>query len=156
MVRLIDATISATGTNDLAGSSRQGLKGRRGISNLDDMPLPGSALDGCVPLLQSFLWHFTVRWIELVVNVAELQKYPEVMADFFGWIPEIEEWLIAKCDTVSERQMAEEERKALSAGGEQFRQFLELRNLREACIQISVAGERVKRRTQYLSLGGRN
>ena len=53
-------------------------------------------------------------------------KYPEVMADFFGWIPEIEEWLIAKCDTVSERQMAEQERKALRAGGEQFRQFLEV------------------------------
>ena len=41
-----------------------------------------------------------------------IPKLPEVMADFYGWIPEIDEWLIAKCNTVSERQLWEEEHKA--------------------------------------------
>jgi hypothetical protein len=34
---------------------------------------------------------------------------PEIVADFYGWIPAIEEWLIKKCNTISERQLEQEE-----------------------------------------------
>ena len=51
------------------------------------------------------------------------------MADFYGWVPEIEEWLIAKCKTISERQLEEEKHKAFDRG--QLTKFFELRDRRE-------------------------
>lgn len=76
-----------------------------------------------------------------------IPKFPEVMADFYGWIPEIEEWLIAKCKTVSERQLQEEEQKAFER--HQLTEFFELRDRRETCIQQELVTERVKRRSEY-------
>jgi len=77
-------------------------------------------------------------------------KFPEVMADFYGWIPEIEEWLIAKCKTISERQLDEEKRKAFNTGQAAFiDQYLEFRDRRETCIQLELESERAKRRSEY-------
>jgi len=93
------------------------------------------------------------RYADIMLRTSSQEIYvpklPEVMADFYGWIPEIEEWLIAKCNTVSERQLEEEKNKAFEAG--QLLQFFESRDRRETCIQVEVAGERAKRRTEYQS-----
>jgi hypothetical protein len=69
------------------------------------------------------------------------------MADFYGWIPAIEEWLIKKCDTISERQLEQEEVRAFAAG--RVKDFIEFRNRRESCIQLELLNERVKRGTGY-------
>jgi hypothetical protein len=77
-------------------------------------------------------------------------KYPEVMADFYGWVPEIEEWLIAKCKTISERQLEEEKNKAFNTLDRgQVMKFIELRDRREMCIQLELESERAKRRSEY-------
>jgi hypothetical protein len=57
------------------------------------------------------------------------------------------EWLIAKCKTISERQLEEEEHKAFES--HQLTQFIELRDRRETCIQQELLSERVKRRSEY-------
>jgi hypothetical protein len=68
-----------------------------------------------------------------------IPAYAEIMADFYGWAPEVEEWLIAKCNTISERQLEAEEKRALANTRigmfDDFTKFIEMRDGREACIQ---------------------
>lgn len=73
--------------------------------------------------------------------------YPDVMADFFGWAPEVEEWLIARCETISEKELAEADKKAFQ--DREIETFLKLRGKREACIQELMLSERVQRRKAY-------
>lgn len=92
------------------------------------------------------------RYADIMLRTSSQELYnpklPEVMADFYGWIPEIDEWLIAKCNTVSERQLWEDEKKAVEVG--QLSKFIESRDRREGCIQDLVMVERSKRLDEYL------
>jgi hypothetical protein len=73
--------------------------------------------------------------------------YPEIMENFVGWTPETEEWLIAKCHTVSEKQLDQEEKKALQS--KQLDQFIAFRDTRASCIWEALLGERINRRKAY-------
>ena len=71
-------------------------------------------------------------------------KYVEVKRDFYGWIPEIEEWLINKCSTITERQLADYEEQALSATDRsKFLEYLEYQKKREECIFTVLLEERI-------------
>ena len=100
--------------------------------------------------MQDYLQEMNVprRYADIMLRTSSrdiyVPKYPEVMADFYGWVPEIEEWLIAKCDTVSEQKVQQMEGKALADG--KLKGFLEFRDNRELCIQIALLAERDKRR----------
>jgi hypothetical protein len=91
------------------------------------------------------------RYADIMIRTSSrevyIPKYPEIMRDFYGWIPEVEEWLIAKCNTISERQLEEEQNKAFSAG--RLVEFFEFRNRREGCIQLELLNERLRRRKEF-------
>jgi hypothetical protein len=84
--------------------------------------------------------------IMLLTSSKELHNptYRDIMTDFYGWIPELEEWILAKCDTVSDRQLLEEKKRAAAAST--LPRFVEMRNKRDACIQATLLVERTKRK----------
>jgi hypothetical protein len=82
-----------------------------------------------------------------------IPTYTEIMADFYGWVPEVGEWLIAKCDTISERQLESDEKRALAntrtGALADLKKFIEIRDRRESCIQLELLTERLKRRKAF-------
>jgi len=99
--------------------------------------------------MQDYLQEMGVprRYADIMLRTSSrdiyVPKYPEVMADFYGWVPEIEEWLIAKCNTVSEQKVQEMEWKAFA--DRKLTEFIEFRDKRELCIQAALLAERFKR-----------
>jgi hypothetical protein len=69
-----------------------------------------------------------------------------VTDDFYGAIPKIEDWLIAKCDTISDKKLNEEEQNAFAMG--QLDRFITARDRRTSCIQESLLEERLTRRRE--------
>jgi hypothetical protein len=74
-------------------------------------------------------------------------KYPEMMAEFVGWIPEIEEWLIARCHTISEKQLEQDEKAAFQS--HQIDKWIAFRNARSECIFNALLEDRIRRRKAY-------
>jgi hypothetical protein len=77
-------------------------------------------------------------------------RYPDVVDSLASWTPEVEEWLIAKCNMVSEREAEQQKRAAYQS--ERLAEFISMRNAREACASNALAVERAKRRRDLLGV----
>jgi len=74
-------------------------------------------------------------------------KYPEMMSEFVGWIPEIEEWLISKCQTISDKQIEQQMKEAVRS--QQLKAFMDSRSDRASCIWDALLDERIKRKQAF-------
>jgi hypothetical protein len=74
-------------------------------------------------------------------------RYTEIMTEFLGWIPEIEEWIIAKCRTISDKQVEQDKWRALQS--HQLPQWMAFSKAREGCIFDAIQEDRVKRLKEY-------
>ncbi|MEO8185540.1 MAG: hypothetical protein ABI895_42580 [Deltaproteobacteria bacterium] len=88
------------------------------------------------------------RFIDLMLRTSsrdlDTPSRSDMQSSLSGWAPEIEEWLIAQCDTVGDRE-ADARWRALRAQGDTNRAGVQAVN-RELCFDRVLEPERTKRR----------
>jgi hypothetical protein len=96
------------------------------------------------------------RFIEIMRATSSRDIYvPNVveMIDFFSGItPSMEEWIIARCNSKSDRELDREEIRILNRRDPQlYLLFVSQKNARDRCIQQVLSGERMVRMNSILS-----
>jgi hypothetical protein len=92
------------------------------------------------------------RFIDLTLRTSSREIYTstriEMDASLAGWDPRVEEWLIAKCDTVSDR-VADDRLRDSVQRGDDIAAFGKASVDRELCLDAALAPERAKRRAEH-------